>query len=128
MSTLGNKQIMAANIRRHMKIAGVTPKEVCTFLQIPMPTFSDWINAKTYPRIDKIEMLANYFGVTKAQLVEKKPALGSKNMTSQDPDIRRIERARKNMSVADKQKMMKILEASFEDYFSDDYVDDDLNE
>mgnify|MGYP000250745067 len=35
-----------------------------------MPTFSDWVNAKTYPRIDKIELMANYFGVTKADLVE----------------------------------------------------------
>ena len=69
-SSLGNKQIMAANIRQHMASAGVTSKEVCSFLHIPMPTFSDWINAKTYPRIDKIEMLANYFGITKAELVE----------------------------------------------------------
>ena len=35
-----------------------------------MPTFSDWVNAKTYPRIDKIELMANYFGISKADLVE----------------------------------------------------------
>lgn len=70
MSSLGNKQIMAGNIKRYMDAAEVTSKEVCSTLKIPMPTFSDWINAKTYPRIDKIEMLANYFGITKADLVE----------------------------------------------------------
>lgn len=37
-----------------------------------MPTFSDWINAKTYPRIDKIELMANYFGIEKSDLVEDK--------------------------------------------------------
>lgn len=42
-----------------------------------------------------------------------------------DPDIRRIERARKNMDQKNRDKMMRILEASFEDYFGDDYVDDD---
>ena len=42
-----------------------------------MPTFSDWINAKTYPRIDKIELLANYFGVLKSDLVEDKSSLPS---------------------------------------------------
>lgn len=36
-----------------------------------------------------------------------------------DPDIRRIERARTKMNNKDKEKMMKILEASFEDYFND---------
>lgn len=67
---LGNKEIMAQNIRRCMQDAHVTQTDVCNTLHIPMPTFSDWINAKTYPRIDKIEMLANYFGVSKSALVE----------------------------------------------------------
>ena len=26
------------------------------------PTFTDWINGNTYPRIDKIEKMANYLG------------------------------------------------------------------
>lgn len=55
-----------------MELAGVTATDVCSTLKIPMPTFSDWINAKTYPRIDKIEMLANYFGILKSDLVEDK--------------------------------------------------------
>ena len=42
-----------------------------------------------------------------------------------DPDIRRIERARNNMDQKNRDKMMKILEASFEDYFGDDYIDND---
>lgn len=71
MSNLGNKEIMAKNIRRYMDAAGVKQKDVCDTLKIPMPTFSDWINAKTYPRIDKIEMMANYFGISKADLVEE---------------------------------------------------------
>ena len=75
MTALGNKQIMAKNIKRYMEEAGVTSKDVCITLKIPMPTFSDWINAKTYPRIDKIEMLANYFGVLKSDLVEDKSSI-----------------------------------------------------
>ena len=77
MSSLGNKHIMAQNIRSYMVQAGVSATDVCTALKIPMPTFSDWINAKTYPRIDKIEMLANYFGILKSDLVEEKNATPS---------------------------------------------------
>lgn len=77
MSSLGNKQVMAQNIKRLMNQAGVNSKDVCATLKIPMPTFSDWINAKTYPRIDKIELLANYFGVLKSDLVEDKSSLPS---------------------------------------------------
>lgn len=44
-----------------------------------------------------------------------------------DPDIRRIQRAREKMSTQEKAKMMKILEASFDDYFGDDFIDEDNN-
>lgn len=77
MSSLGNKQIMAKNIKHYMRDSGVTAKDICTALRIPMPTFSDWVNAKTYPRIDKIELLANYFGVLKSDLVEDKAGVPS---------------------------------------------------
>ena len=70
MSDLGNKKIMAKNIRHYMNKFDVTQTEVCNALGIKMPTFSDWVNAKTYPRIDKIELMANYFGISKADLVE----------------------------------------------------------
>lgn len=75
MSNLGNKQIMANNIRYYMHIHSVSQTEICNTLGFKMPTFSDWVNAKTYPRIDKIELMANYFGVTKADLVEDHSSL-----------------------------------------------------
>lgn len=73
MSDLGNKRIMANNIRYYLRINEVSQTEICNTLGLKMPTFSDWVNAKTYPRIDKIEMMANYFGISKADLVEKRP-------------------------------------------------------
>lgn len=74
MSDLGNKQIMAENIRYYLKLNDLTQTDICNTLGFKMATFSDWVNAKTYPRIDKIEMMANYFGISKAELVERKPA------------------------------------------------------
>lgn len=66
----GNKTIMAQNIRKYMNLNNTTATEICKSLGFKNNTFSDWINAKTYPRIDKIEMLANYFGINKADLIE----------------------------------------------------------
>lgn len=74
MNGLGNKEIMAQNIRYYMEENNIRPTDICTTLKIPMPTFSDWINAKTYPRIDKIELMANFFGISKSDLVEKRQA------------------------------------------------------
>lgn len=71
MSDLGNNKVMAENIKRLMELTGKTRSDLCKDLNIAYTTISDWINGKTYPRIDKIELLANYFGVEKADLVEK---------------------------------------------------------
>ena len=69
--SLENKKIIADNIKRLMKSKSVNASIVCSDLNISMSTFSDWCNAKTYPRIDKIELLSNYFNVQKSELVEE---------------------------------------------------------
>lgn len=70
MSDLGNKKIMAQNIQRLMDSRGIDRNKICADLGFKYTTFTDWVKGKTYPRIDKIEMMANYFGVSKSELVE----------------------------------------------------------
>lgn len=66
-----NREVMARNLRRLMDENQVKATDVCRALDIKHNTFSDWMNAKTYPRIDKIELMARYFGVKKSELVEE---------------------------------------------------------
>lgn len=72
MSDLGNKEIFAKNLQYYMKINHKSRSDVCRDLEIPYSTFTDWCNANIYPRIDKIELLANYFEIKKSDLVENK--------------------------------------------------------
>lgn len=67
----GNKEIMAENIQYYMNLYKKSRQDVCDALDFKYSTFSEWVSAKKYPRIDKIELMANYFNVTKADLVEK---------------------------------------------------------
>ena len=67
---LGNKEIMAKNISKYMDKMGIDRNKLSSDLDIKYTTLTDWINGKTYPRIDKIELLANYFGISKSDLVE----------------------------------------------------------
>lgn len=75
MSDLGNKEIFAKNLNYYMNINKKNRSDVCRDLDIPYSTFTDWCNANIYPRIDKIEMLANYFDIKKSDLVENKEKL-----------------------------------------------------
>lgn len=72
MSDLGNKEIFAKNLNYYMSINKKSRVDVCRDLDIPYSTFTDWCNGNIYPRIDKIEMLANYFDIKKSDLVENK--------------------------------------------------------
>lgn len=70
---MDNKNIFAANLKRLMQQSGKTRKDVCKDLGFSYYTFSDWVNGKKYPRMDKVELLAIYFGVLKSDLIEEKP-------------------------------------------------------
>lgn len=69
--SLGNKEVMAKNIRRHLNKLGLNVKDFASEMNFKYSTVLDWVNAKTYPRIDKIELMANYFKVEKADLIEE---------------------------------------------------------
>ena len=71
MSNLGNKEIFAKNLAYYLERSGKDQKEVAEVVGVAPSTFNEWMKAKKYPRIDKIEILANYFGILKSDLIEK---------------------------------------------------------
>lgn len=79
MSNLGNKKIMADNITYYMNKHQKTRNEMCEALGVKYTTFTDWVKGNSYPRIDKIELMANYFGISKADLVEKRDSSPREN-------------------------------------------------
>lgn len=94
LKTVENQEVMARNIRHFMTINNVTAADICKALNIKPNTFSYWVNAKCYPRIDKIEMMANYFGVSKAALIEDSQQEESSiaTLTSEEKDLIRAYR------------------------------------
>lgn len=71
MSDIGNKDIFAENLKYYIELNNKDRNQLCKDLNIKYSTLSEWINANKYPRIDKIELLANYFGIQKSNLIEK---------------------------------------------------------
>lgn len=65
-----NNYIFSKNLKLFITKSGKDRKEVAEDLEIPYSTLTDWINGKKYPRIDNIEKIAKYFGVSKSNLIE----------------------------------------------------------
>lgn len=55
-----------------MTVSGKSQKELAEIAGVSAPTFNEWIKAKKFPRIDKIQKLADYFGIQKSDLIEEK--------------------------------------------------------
>ena len=69
---MDNKNVFASNLKRYMEVKGKTRNDISEALGISYFTVSDWVNGKKYPRMDKVEMLANYFDIQKSDLIENK--------------------------------------------------------
>lgn len=82
------------------------------------------------PSADKLQKVAEYFDISTDYLLgnENTSLINGEVKKASDRDIRRIERARSKMSADLKQRMITVLEASFSEYFNDDFEDDDDDE
>lgn len=74
---MDNKNIFASNLKKYMEVKGKSRNDISEALGISYFTVSDWVNGKKYPRMDKVEMLANYFGIQKSDLIENKTVKNS---------------------------------------------------
>lgn len=114
--------VFSKRLRYYLNKYGITQIELAKKLGVGTTSVYNWCNGIKTPRMDKVDMMCDLFHCNRSDLMEEK-----KEQAQIDPDIRRIQRAREKMSEQEKSKMMKILEASFDDYFGDDFVDEDNN-
>ena len=64
------RNTFAKNLKHYMLVAGVTQNDIVNDLKITASTVSDWFNGKKYPRIDRMQMLADYLNITITDLRE----------------------------------------------------------
>lgn len=72
MSNIGNKETLSKNLKYYIEKSGKDRRELAEIWGFPYSTVTEWINAKKYPRIDRIEIMADYFGILKSDLIEEK--------------------------------------------------------
>lgn len=87
MTNIGNKNTMAKNLAYYLERSGKTQKDMAEIVGVAASTFNDWMKAKKYPRIDKIEIMADYFGILKSDLIEEKATDEDKKNSDAIADI-----------------------------------------
>lgn len=116
-----SKEVFAENLRFYMERSGKTQKELAEIVGVSAPTVNDWLKAKKYPRIDKVERLAKYFGILKSDLIEDKT---EKSLINDDeelteylealktrPEMRMLFQISKDATKEDVEAAVRVIEA-----------------
>lgn len=89
MSSIGNKDVFAKNLTRYLDRFGKSQREMAEIIGVSPSTFNDWAKGRKYPRIDKIEMLANYFGILKSDLIEE---VSNESQSPSEPQLTGVDK------------------------------------
>lgn len=110
-NNVNNKKIFSENLQYYLTKAAKTQKEIADTLGVPKSTVNAWVKAKKYPRIDKIEKLADYFGITKSDLIEKRNEEREKKEKNNDMIENVVVRMKKDADFLYVVKMIDNLDA-----------------
>lgn len=66
------RDVFVKNFREILEVKKITQKDISDKLKIPLTTVSTWANGKSYPRIDRMEQLAEFLGVSRIELMYDK--------------------------------------------------------
>jgi repressor LexA len=84
---IGNKKVFADNLTYYIEKKGVMQKDVAEAIKIANSSVTDWIKGRSYPRMDKLQMLAEYFGVEILDLIEPRNINPDKNINQQAIEV-----------------------------------------
>lgn len=66
------KKVFSRNLNRYMIKSQKNQNDLVRDLKLDKSTVSTWCNGTRIPRMNKIELLANYFNINKSDLIEEK--------------------------------------------------------
>lgn len=100
------KRLFSINLKRIMLENGKTQSDIVKDLSFRQATVSDWLNGKKYPRMDKIEMLAQYFRISIDELISVSK---QEKMSLSSLELALIKKYRQ-LSDSDKQEILNMID------------------
>nr|DAM60208.1 MAG TPA: Repressor protein CI [Caudoviricetes sp.] len=115
------KKVFAKNLSNLLARNKKTQADLVADLRLNKSTVSTWVNGTKMPRMNKIEQLADYFGVEKSDLIEDKsdtdeqyysdPSVSEYAQAVKDnPDLKLLFDASKDMSKSDIDFVLNTIE------------------
>lgn len=120
------RKIFARNLRRYMALKDKKQIDLMNDLGLSSSTVSSWVNGIKMPRMDKVQMLADYLGIRKSDLIEDITCYDSVNdnkqtyyldeetakyaqMIASDPDLKMLFDATRKIKKEDMQLVYEMV-------------------
>jgi transcriptional regulator with XRE-family HTH domain len=110
MEELSIREIFPKRLLYYMRENGKNRNDIVRDLGFKYSTIRDWEKGLTVPRMDKVEMLANYFGCSNADLLEDKKEKPTVDDGLSDDMIKLIERI-KTLPVDKVRMLLQVAES-----------------
>jgi len=68
------RQVLAENLRRLLESRRIDQRILAEHIGVSDSAVSQWLSGDKYPRIDKIQKMADFFNVPKSMLTEEQPS------------------------------------------------------
>ncbi len=119
------REIFAKNLRYFMELKGITQADICRELNIPSATMSNWFTGQRYPRIDKMQQLADMLGVSYSMLTTEAGLQDYDDQQRlealhQDPRLGLLFDKTRKMSHADVETMLAVAASILKERDGDD--------
>ena len=105
-------------LQKLMNEKNVRAVDISRATNIATSSFSDWKSGRSKPKLDKLQILADYFDVPVSYFTDEEPTTNTENKKTPKELKRLLESEEvtlngRLLSETDKEKMLKIVEAAF---------------
>ena len=104
------KNYFSENLKKLRRTADITQEKLAEFIGVTPQTISKWERAETYPDIETLPVIANYFGVTIDEL------LGNDKIKTDEMIDKLIAESRESARLGDETKALSMAVEGYKRY------------
>lgn len=119
MDEAKKNKVFSENLKHYLELKDVPQKEVAAHCGVSAGTFCDWVKGRAFPRIGKLQKLADYFNIEKSDLLEERSYESSYYLNKEaqlileelkkDPKALEIFQGIKKLSPAQREAIMSLI-------------------
>lgn len=72
MKDKSSNDIFASNLRYYLEKRGYIQADLARNIKVSTGTVADWCTGRNHPRMDKVELIADFLGIQKSDLIEER--------------------------------------------------------